>query len=271
MTAGNGFPRGMDRFALDAGTAERLVTGAVDGADAPPEYRNVADVLLAMREPPESWELVGGPAVAERIAAAVVVPRTERVVPRSRRFVSRTRVAVASFVASGLALTGGFAAAGALPDPAQRVASAVLGQVGVSVPTGDEKPAHRGTAPTTADRRPTTAGSVQSNPTAVSPSAPPPAPRDAGATAPVGPGQERARTAPAEGKVPSPQSTPPGNGNVNGNANGNGNGNGNGNANANGNANGNANANAYGKAKAGATAGTDLPLDASLDPPTASP
>jgi hypothetical protein len=281
MTAGNGSPAGMDRFALDAGTAERLVTGAVDVADAPPEYRDVADVLLAMREPPESWELVGGPAVAERIAAAVVVARTERVVPRSQRFVSRTRVAVASLVASGLALTGGLAAAGALPDPAQRVASGVLGQVGISVPTGDEEPAHHGTAPTTADPKPTTAGSAQSNSAAVSPSAPPPVPQDATGTASVGPGRERARTAPAEGKAPSPHGTPPGNGNGNaygsakadGSANGNGNANGNANGNGNGNTNGNANgnANAYGKAKSGATAGTDVPLDASLDPPTASP
>jgi type IV secretory pathway VirB10-like protein len=284
MTAGNGFPAGMDRFALDAGTAERLVSGAVDVADAPPEYRAVASVLLALREPPDSWELVGGPAVAERIAATVSVARTERAVPRSRRFASRTRVAVASLVASGLALTGGLAAAGALPDPAQRVASAVLDQVGISVPTGDE-PARRGTAPTTADPKPTTAGSVQSNPTAVSPSAPPPVPHDAPVPAPVGSGQQRARYTRADGEGPSAHDTPPGNGNGNaygsakagGSANGNGNGNGNANANANGNANanadgnGNANANANDKEKANGTASTDVPLDASLVPATLSP
>ena len=36
MRPRNGFPSGMDRFALDAGTAERLVSGAVDVGDAPP-------------------------------------------------------------------------------------------------------------------------------------------------------------------------------------------------------------------------------------------
>jgi len=77
MTPDDGFPSGMDRFALDAGTAEGLVSGAVDVGDAPPEYRAVAVALHALREPPESWELVGGPAVAERIAATVVAARTD--------------------------------------------------------------------------------------------------------------------------------------------------------------------------------------------------
>ena len=270
MTAGSGFPAGMDRFALDAGTAERLVTGAVDVADAPPEYQDVAAVFLALREPPESWELVGGPAVAERIAAAVTVTRTERAVSRSRRFASRTRVAVASLVASGLALTGGLAAAGALPDPAQRVASAVMGQVGISVPTGDEEPAHHGTAPTTVDPKPISASSVQSNPTAGSPSAPPPAPRDATVAAPVGSGQQRGQRAPADGEESSPDGTPPGNSNGNGNGSvkgggsANGNGHANGNGNASGNASANGNGNAYGKAKASGTDTTDVPLDGSL-------
>jgi len=123
----------MDRFALDAGTAEGLVSGAVDVGDAPPEYRAVAVALHALREPPESWELVGGPAVAERIAATVVAARTERAAPPPRRRASRGRVALASLVALGLALSGGLASAGALPGPAQRVASAVLSKVGISV------------------------------------------------------------------------------------------------------------------------------------------
>src|SRR5207237_6088487 len=122
MTPGNGSPAGMDRFALDAGTAEGLVSGAVDVGDAPPEYRAVATALQALREPPESWELVGGPAVAERIATTVVAARRARAAPRPRRSASRARVAVASFVALVLALSGGLASAGALPEPAQGVA-----------------------------------------------------------------------------------------------------------------------------------------------------
>jgi len=263
----------MDRFALDAGTAEGLVTGSVDVGDAPPEYRAVAAVLQALREPPESWELVGGPAIAGRIAAAVVAARTERAATRPRRFASCTRVAVASLVALGLSLSGGLASAGALPEPAQRVASAVLSKVGISVPTGDDEPVDHRSVPTTPVPESTTVASVQSNPTAVSPSAPPPVPHDTGVTPPVGPGQERGRTAPgqsshptppATGNAPSPPGTPPGTGN--GNAYGTTKADGSGSAN--GNGNGNGNAYAYGKAK---VSGTDLALDASVPPASPSP
>ncbi len=227
MTPGNGFSYGMDRFALDAGTAEGLVSGSVDVGDAPPEYRAVAAVLQALREPPESWELVGGPAIAERIAATVVAARTERAATRPRRFASRTRVAVASLVALGLALSGGLASAGALPEPAQRVASAVLSKVGISVPNGDDEAVDHSSEPTTAVPKPTAAASVQSNPTAVAPSAPPPAPvpDDERVPAPIGPGEEGGRTAPARDSSqptppanvdgPTPTGTPPGNGNGN--------------------------------------------------------
>jgi hypothetical protein len=273
MRLENGFPSGMDRFALDAGTAEGLVSGAVDVGDAPPEYRAVAAALQALREPPESRELVGGPAVAERIAATVAVARTARAAPRPRRLASRARVALASLVALGLALSGGLASAGALPEPAQRVASAVLSKVGISVPTGDDEPVDHRSVPTTPVPESTTVASVQSNPTAVSPSAPGPVPHDTGVTPPVGPGQERGRSAPAResaqptppahGDGPSTPGTPPGNGNGNaygatkagGSAHGNGNGNG--------TANGNGNAYAYGKPQASST---DLPVDASLAP-----
>src|SRR5437868_14463453 len=104
-----------------------------------------------------------------------------------------------------------------------RSASAVLNQVGISVPNGDDGPVDHRPVPTTAV--PTTAAPLQSNPTEVSPSAPPPAPHDASVTAPVGPGQERGQTAPAQdssqpkapadGAVPSPPGAPPGNGNGN--------------------------------------------------------
>ena len=278
MTPGNGFPSGMDRFALDAGTAEGLVSGAVDVGDAPPEYRAVAAVLQALREPPESWELVGGPAVAERIAATSVAARTERAATRPRRFASRTRVAVASLVvALGLALSGGLASAGALPEPAQRVASAVLSKVGISVPTGDDEAVDHSYVPTTAGPKSTMVASVQSNPTAVNPSAPPPVARDADVTPPAGPGQERGRTAPARessqptppagGDGPSPPGTPPGNGN--GNADGTTKAGGSGSAN--GNGNGNGNGNAYGKTQASGSASPDLSPAASHAPPTGSP
>jgi hypothetical protein len=273
MTLDDGFPSGMDRFALDAGTAEGLVTGAVDVGDAPPEYRAVAVALHALREPPESWELAGGPAVADRIAATVVAARTERAAPPPRRRASRGRVALASLVTLGLALSGGLASAGALPGPAQRVASAVLSKVGISVPTGDDEPVDHRSVPTTAVPKSTLVASVQSSPTPVSPSAPPPVPHDAGAAPPVGPGQEGGRTAPgressqptppANGHGPSPPGTPPGNGNGNayGTTKPGGSASANGSANGNGNANGNAYA--YGNAKA---SDADPSVDGSVAP-----
>jgi hypothetical protein len=118
------------------------------------------------------------------------------------------------------------------------------------------------------------ATSVQTNSTAVTRSAPPPAPHDSSATAPVGPGEERAQTAPAHGEEPSPHGAPPGDGNARGSAKAGGSSNGNGNAfgngNANGNANTNGNGNAYGKAKASGTPSADVPLGVSLVPATPS-
>ncbi len=76
MSGRNGFPGDMDPFALDAGTAERLLTGVVDAGDAPPEYRAVATTLQALREPPDSSELVGEPDAVDRIAAAIVARAT---------------------------------------------------------------------------------------------------------------------------------------------------------------------------------------------------
>jgi hypothetical protein len=265
MTPGDGF-LGMDRFALDTGTAERLVTGAVDVGDAPPEYRAVAVTLQALREPPESLELAGDPAVVERIAAMVVAERAACGAPRPRRLASRARAAVASFAVFGLALSGSLASAGALPEPAQRVASAALNHVGISVPTGDNEPVEHKPVPTTAIPKPTPAASVQSNPTPVSPSTPPPVPHGASVTAPAGPGQEHARaapapstlqpTAPADAEGPSPSGPPPGNGNGNGNAYGN--------AKGGENANGYGNGNAYGKVQASGTASVELSLDGSV-------
>jgi hypothetical protein len=52
VTAPDGFHPHMDLFALDADTAERLVTGAVDVGDAPPEYQAVPCTLQALRKAP---------------------------------------------------------------------------------------------------------------------------------------------------------------------------------------------------------------------------
>jgi hypothetical protein len=260
MTAPDGFPPEMDPFALDAGTAERLLTGAVDVGDAPPQYRAVAATLSALRKRPDGGELIGAPVAAERIAAAVVGGRAVNMAP-ARRTASRARVLTACVAACGLVVTGGLAAAGALPDSAQRVASAVLGQVGISVPSGDEEPVDHESPPAPPDPVPTTSA-VQSSPFGVSAAVPPPAPDNASPTSARGPGRTDP-ISPTAGSPPPPAVTddktkqsapgaPPDidNGNGNGNGNGNANGNGTGNGNAFGLNGENGNGNAYGHEKA---------------------
>jgi len=146
MTPPVGTPSGMEPFALDPGTAERLVAGAVDAGDAPPEYRAVARVLHALRSAPDDVdgvEWAGETEAVERIAAVVVRrPARTRRVRRTRRSSSRVaRLAAAAAVAAAVCVTGGLASAGSLPEPAQNAASTVLGTVGISVPTGGEEPA----------------------------------------------------------------------------------------------------------------------------------
>jgi hypothetical protein len=140
MTARDGFSHDMYRF-VDAGADERLMAGSVDVADGPRLYRAVAVRLQALREPPESWELAGERDAVEQIAAAVMLERQARPVRRSRRSSSRVAaLAATAVVVCALPLTGGLASAGALPEPAQDVASTVLGKVGISIPTGVRDP-----------------------------------------------------------------------------------------------------------------------------------
>lgn len=165
MTAPDGFPGHMDPFAIDAVTAERLLSGFVDVGDAPPEYRAVARVFEVLREAPDSTELVGQTAAVDRIAAAIVVDRRPSGSRRSRRSASRRRRrAAASVLTCALVLTSVLATAGALPGSAQAVASTVLSRVGISVPTGGGNPADQQPPATSSDPGPTATGSVPSTP-----------------------------------------------------------------------------------------------------------
>lgn len=215
MSAGNGFPGDMDPFALDAGTAERLLTGVVDAGDAPPEYRAVATTLHALREPPDSSELACETDAVNRIARAIVLerrPRAGRTRPSGRRV---ARLAAASIVACGVALSGGLAA-GALPESAQGVASAVLSRVGISVPTAEQQPP--------APNSPPRAGAGTPAPSGNGPMAPPSEPGPASSAPGQGDGEGKPGTR-SRGTLPStakghgkgqapggPSATNPGNG-----------------------------------------------------------
>jgi hypothetical protein len=130
--------RDRHRLALDEGTAERLLTGRTDPADAPPGYARAAAVLAAVSAPPDAEELVGEAAiVAELAAAARSHPVGLRLLtPRRSRVFTKLLTAKAAAVVVGMLATGGVAAAatGNLPDPAQQAAHALLGGAGVPAP-----------------------------------------------------------------------------------------------------------------------------------------
>lgn len=145
---------------LDADTAERLLSGQIDAADAPPGYAGVARVLAAASANATAMEAAGeAEALAmfrseideqRRVptAAAPVVSLDEH---RSRR-VSRKAVLVGVVAGVILASTGVAAATGDLPEPVQRVAHETLSHIGVSVPSPPPKQAPE---PRPAKERPT--------------------------------------------------------------------------------------------------------------------
>lgn len=129
--------RDRDRLALDEGTAERLLTGRMDSADAPPGYGGAAAVLAAASAPPDAEELAGeAEVVAVFAAAARSHPVELRLVPRRSRMVTKLLTVKAAAAVLGVLMTGGVAAAatGNLPAPAQQAAHALLGGAGVPAP-----------------------------------------------------------------------------------------------------------------------------------------
>jgi hypothetical protein len=124
-----------DPLALDEGTAERLLGGVLDPADAPPAYKRAAMVLDAIAAPPSSDELADeAAAVATLAAVARSSPNRARRRPTVLTKVLTAKMAAAAAIAA-LSVTGVAAAAtGTLPDPAQRVAHQMLGAAGVPAP-----------------------------------------------------------------------------------------------------------------------------------------
>jgi hypothetical protein len=117
---------GSDPLAIDQDTADRLLAGRLDPADAPPGYAEVARVLAAAAAPASPRELDGE-------AAAMAAFASERLArqgagshsaPRRRHLGSRLAVVA---VAVGVLMVGGVAAAttGTLPPPAQRLVDSV--------------------------------------------------------------------------------------------------------------------------------------------------
>ncbi|HZD70813.1 MAG TPA: hypothetical protein VFA45_18540, partial [Actinomycetes bacterium] len=97
---------GADPAALDRDTVDRLVTGRLEPADAPPGYAEVATVLQAAASPPTPGELAG-----EASAVAPFVTTTRPAAGSRRRATARRKA-----YGSRLAVLAA-AAPPALPEP----------------------------------------------------------------------------------------------------------------------------------------------------------
>lgn len=112
---------------LDEDTADRLLTGRLDPADAPPGYAGVARLLAVAAAPAAPEELAGQAAAVARFAAEVEShPPTP--IPRRTGMPSRmSSVKVTAVVSVVVLSVSGVAAAatGLLPSPARWVAEQV--------------------------------------------------------------------------------------------------------------------------------------------------
>jgi hypothetical protein len=153
MSAGSGLPAEMrrllswlrdDPLALDDDSADRLLAGRLDPADAPPGYAETAAVMAAATAPARPDELAGMQALLDAFRAALDAPPQS---PRRQRMLVRLLTVKALAAAfTGALLIGGVAAAatGSLPDAAQRMAHRIAGAA--PAPAGDAEDHGRGDA-----------------------------------------------------------------------------------------------------------------------------
>jgi hypothetical protein len=126
--------RDADPLALDEETVERLLSGELPPAQAPPEYAGVAALLAATVATPTREELAGqAAALAELRAVTRARAAHGRRASNPRR---RRRVGLAAVVVVGALVTGGVAGAatGRLPGPVREAARSILVTVGGAEP-----------------------------------------------------------------------------------------------------------------------------------------
>jgi hypothetical protein len=128
----------MERTLTDVEVSDRIVSGRLAGDELPDGFEPVAAVLEAARAAPEAGELARETETVAAMAALVrSSPVTTPALTRRKRLMLihplRLRTA-AIFAALVFASTGGLAAAGALPGPAQDVVSTILSELGLSLP-----------------------------------------------------------------------------------------------------------------------------------------
>jgi hypothetical protein len=125
-----------DPLALDDETVERLLTGDLSPAQAPPGYAEVAALLAATVARPSPEELSGQAAVLAELRAATRSRRSAAGARRAAREPRRRRVGLAAVVLVGAVATGGAAAAasGHLPAPVRDAAHSILAPLGDGTP-----------------------------------------------------------------------------------------------------------------------------------------
>jgi hypothetical protein len=154
--------RDADPPALDEETVERLLTGELDAAHAPPGYAHVGALLAATVAAPSHEELVGKEAALVELRAVTGARAATRPAAKPIR---RRRVGLAAVVVVGALATGGAAAAasGHLPEPVREASRKILSTVGAAEPaTPGAQPAPR-TPPYGTGRvgqQPTTTGAL---------------------------------------------------------------------------------------------------------------
>jgi len=110
---------------LDDETADRLVAGRLDPADAPPGYAAVTKIVTVATAPATTEELAGEPAAVARFAAMARSGFPTRASTTRRAGVPRRALTVKAAVAvlaAVLCIGGVAAAAGVFPAPAQPAA-----------------------------------------------------------------------------------------------------------------------------------------------------
>jgi hypothetical protein len=130
----------MGKVRLDRETADRMLAGMVDPADAPPGFEAVGELLEAARTAarrPALTTVAARPAVDLGLAA-----KPTHVIQRRRSMLITTPKLRLSALAAAAALSGmtGAAYAAGLPAAASSTASAVLQRLGITAPGPNSQP-----------------------------------------------------------------------------------------------------------------------------------
>ena len=119
---------GFDPLALDDLSVDRLLTGTLVPASAPPGYARVAELLAATVAAPTPRELAGQASVLAELRAVARTRSSVALAGSARPPRRRRRAGLAVVVVVGALATGGVAAAttGHLPEPVRQAARSIL-------------------------------------------------------------------------------------------------------------------------------------------------